>query len=83
MTWTLLPRVYRATLEPHEADNVERAVEGLARLEQDGLLSRLHMGDILAIIANDILDHSCAKQIASCETSKTSASSGAGGGASS
>lgn len=74
--WSLLPRVFRASLAPHEADNVERAVEGLARLEHDGVLSREHLGDILAIIANDIVDHSCAKQIAtdSCETCKTSVS---------
>lgn len=74
--WSLLPRVFRAALEPHEADNVERAVEGLARLEHDGVLSRQHLGDILAIIANDIVDHSCAKQIAgdSSGTSETSMS---------
>lgn len=72
--WTLLPRVFRAALEPHEADNVERAVEGLARLEHDGVLSRQHLGDILAIIANDILDHSCAHRLASSETSETPAS---------
>jgi hypothetical protein len=66
--------VFRAALEPHEADNVERAVEGLARLEHDGVLSRQHLGDILAIIANDILDHSCAHQLASSETSETPAS---------
>ena len=75
MSWSHLPRLIRSTLEPHEADNVDRAVEALARLEQDGLLSRMHMGDMLAIIANDILDHTCAKQIAgSSATSETSAS---------
>lgn len=76
MSWSILPRLFRSTLEAHEADHVERAVEALAVLEQDGLLSRLHMGDILATIANDILDHRCAKQIASgsSETCKTSVS---------
>lgn len=74
MSWTLLPRLYRTMCEPHEAEHIERAVEALAVLEQDGVLSRQHMGDILATIANDILDHTCAKQIVSLETSETSAS---------
>lgn len=74
MSWTLLPRLYRTMCEPHEAEHIERAVEALAVLERDGLLSRLHMGDILATIANDILDHTCAKQIVSSETLETPAS---------